>query len=144
MGGLLRWDGTANDLTALPVTSGSTPTVAPTWDAYRQWYPGIKQGRLQVTNTSGEPIEVTLQTASDSSSGCWYAPSWADAPAFPSAGVTVDAGQTSSIYTMGAYTAGSDGSVRRPRTVLGTICGGGIWSSNRSIVRLTPSWCGCV
>ena len=75
-----------------------------------RWYPGIKQGRLQVTNKSGEPVTVTLQAASDSSSGCWYAPSWADAPAFPTAGVTVPAGQTSAIYTMGAYTAGTDGS----------------------------------
>ncbi len=114
-GGLLRWDGTTDDLTALPVSAGATPPSAPiAWDGFRQWYPGIKQGRLQVTNTSGEPIEVTLQTGSDSSSGCWYAPSWADAPAFPSAGVTVAAGETSSYYTMGAYTAGSDGSCAPP------------------------------
>ena len=52
---------------------------------------------------------MTLQASPDSASGCWYAPSWADAPAFPAAGITVAAGQTSAIYTMGAYTAGSDG-----------------------------------
>ena len=109
-GGLLRWDGTSANLTALPVTAGSPNTVTADWDAFREWYPGIKQGRLQVTNTSGEPITVTLQAASDSASGCWYAPSWADAPAFPTAGVTVPARQTSAIYTMGAYTAGTDGS----------------------------------
>ena len=109
-GGLLRWDGTSANLTALPVTAGSPNTVTADWDEFRRWYPGIKQGRLQVTNTSGEPVTVTLQAASDSSSGCWYAPSWADAPAFPTAGVTVPAKQTSAIYTMGAYTAGTDGS----------------------------------
>ena len=59
---------------------------------------------------------MTLQAASDSSSGCWYAPSWADAPAFPTAGVTVAAGQTSAIYTMGAYTAGPTAVARRPTT----------------------------
>ena len=53
---------------------------------------------------------MTLHAAPDSASGCWYAPSWADAPAFPTAGVTVAAGQISAIYTMGAYTAGPDGS----------------------------------
>ena len=114
MGGLLRWDGTTSDLTALPIVAGSTPTLAPTWDAYRQWYPGIKQGRFQVNNTSGEPITVTLQAEPGSSSGCWYAPSWADAPAFPTVPVAVGAGQISSIYTMGAYTAGPDGSCAQP------------------------------
>ena len=48
--------------------------------------------------------------APDSASGCWYAPTWPDAPAFPTAGIAVPAGQTSAIYTMGAYTSGVDGS----------------------------------
>ena len=103
--------------------------MTPDWDAFRHWYPGIKQGRFQVTNTSGEPITVTLQAAPDSASGCWYAPSWADAPAFPTAGITVAAGQTSAIYTMGAYTAGADGSCAATDDT-GT-CGGAIWWSLR-------------
>ena len=100
--------------TALPIVAGSSPTVAPTFDAYRQWYPGIKEGRFQVNNTSGEPVTVTLQAAPGSSSGCWFAPSWADAPAFPTVAVPVAAGQISSIYTMGAYTAGPDGTCAQP------------------------------
>ena len=62
-----------------------------------------------MNNASAEPVQVTLQAEPDSSSGCWYAPAWADAPAFPGAGVTVPAGQSSALFTMGAYTAGSDG-----------------------------------
>ena len=106
--------------------------MAPTWAAFRQWYPGIKQGRLQVTNTSGEPVTVTLQAASDSSSGCWYAPSWADAAAFPTAGVTVAAGQTSAdYYTMGAYTAG----IRRQLRADGTGTENDMW---RGYLVVTP------
>ena len=92
-GGLLRWDGTSSALTALPVTAGSPNTLSPDWDSFRAWYPGIKQGRFTVSNTSGEPITVTLQTSPNPGFGCWYAPSWADAPAFPAAGITVAGGQ---------------------------------------------------
>ena len=81
-------------LTALPVSAGSPNTLTPDWDSFRAWYPGIKQGRFTVSNTSGEPITVALQTSPSPGSGCWYAPSWADAPAFPAAGITVAAGQT--------------------------------------------------
>ena len=108
-GGLLRWDGTSSALTALPVTAGSPNTLSPDWDSFRAWYPGIKQGRFTVSNTSGEPITVALQTSPSPGSGCWYAPSWADAPAFPAAGITVAGGQQSAMYTMGAYTAGASG-----------------------------------
>jgi len=108
-GGLLRWDGTSSALTALPVTAGSPNTLSPDWDSFRAWYPGIKQGRFTVSNTSGEPVTVALQTSSSPGLGCWYAPSWADAPAFPAAGVTVAGGQASAMYTMGAYTAGASG-----------------------------------
>ena len=108
-GGLLRWDGTSNSLTAMPVSAVSPNTVTADWDSFRAWYPGIKQGRFQVSNTSGEPITVALQASPDSASGCWYAPSWADAQAFPTTGIMLTAGQTSARYTMGAYTAGSDG-----------------------------------
>jgi hypothetical protein len=76
--------------------------------------PGIKEGRLQITNTSAEPIAVALQASASSGKGCWYAPSWADAPHFPAGsaptgGITLAAGQTSAVYTMGAYTAGPSG-----------------------------------
>ncbi len=109
VGGLLRWDGSSSSLTALPVSAGSPPTLTSDWEGFRRWYPGIKEGRLLLKNTSAEPVTVALRTGSDSSSGCWYAPDWADAPAFPASGVTIPAGQTSALYTMGAYTAGSDG-----------------------------------
>jgi hypothetical protein len=79
------------------------------WESFRQWYPGIKEGRLVVTNTSAEPVTVSLTGQPGSSSGCWYAPAWADAPAFPSNGLTLSAGQTSTAHTIGAYTSGSDG-----------------------------------
>jgi hypothetical protein len=52
-GGLLRWDGTSSGLTAQPVSAGSPNTVSPDWNSFREWYPGIKEGRFQVSNTSG-------------------------------------------------------------------------------------------
>jgi len=109
VGELLRWDGTVNGWTQQPVAAGSPNTLTANLDDFRRWFPGIKEGRLLVNNTSAEPVQVTLQAESDSSSGCWYAPAWADAPAFPAGGVTVPAGQSSGLYTIGAYTAGPDG-----------------------------------
>jgi hypothetical protein len=108
-GGLLRWDGTSSGLTAQPVSAGSPNTVSPDWNSFREWYPGIKEGRFQVSNTSGEPVTVALQASSSPGYGCWYAPSWADAPALPPGGITVAAGQSSALYTMGAFTAGAEG-----------------------------------
>jgi len=91
------------------VSAGSPNTVSPDWDSFREWYPGIKEGRFQVSNTSGEPVTVALQVSPSPGYGCWYAPGWADAPAFPPEGITVAAGQSSATYTMGAYTAGAQG-----------------------------------
>ncbi len=107
-GGSWRWDGTSSGLTAQPVAPGAG-TVTADWASFRQWYPGVKEGRLLVNNTSAEPVQVTLQAEPDSSSGCWYAPAWADASAFPGAGLTVPAGQSSALFTMGAFSAGTDG-----------------------------------
>ncbi len=108
VGGLLRWDG-GSTLAQRNVSVGSPSTQTSDWDTFREWYPGIKEGRLQVNNASAEPVTVSLQAAPDSSSGCWYAPTWADAPAFPGGGLTVPAGQSSEVVTMGAYTANVDG-----------------------------------
>jgi hypothetical protein len=108
-GGLLRWDGTSSGLTAQPVSADSPNMVSPDWDSFREWYPGIKEGRFQISNTSGEPVTVALHASANPGYGCWYAPSWADAPAFPPGGITVAAGESSAIYTMGAYTAGAQG-----------------------------------
>jgi hypothetical protein len=109
VGSAFRWDGSSPGMTALDVSAGSTPTITSSWEAFRSWYPGIKEGRFQVSNTSGEPITVGLQASPSSGQGCWYAPSWADAPAFPATGTSLAAGQTSAIFTMGAYTAGANG-----------------------------------
>ena len=111
IGGLLRWDGTSDPLTALPVSTGTNTSVTADWSSFRTWFPGIKEGRVQVSNGSDEPVTVALRAGSDSQSGCWYAPAWADpagtTPAFPPT-VTLAPHQTS-LYTMGVYTAGSDG-----------------------------------
>jgi hypothetical protein len=111
LGGLLRWDGTSDPPSAQPVTAPPNDLTTD-WDTFREWYPGIKEGRFQISNTSAEPITVALQESSSPGQGCWYAPSWADAPAFPAgldSALTVPAGQTSATYTMGAYTAGPNG-----------------------------------
>ena len=111
IGGLLRWDGTSDPLTALPVSTGTNTSVTADWSSFRTWFPGIKEGRVEVSNGSDEPVTVALKAASDSQSGCWYAPAWADpagtTPALPPT-VTLAPHQTS-LYTMGVYTAGSDG-----------------------------------
>jgi len=107
-GGLWRWDGTASALTALPLTSGSSPFL-PDWDTFRKWYPGIKEGRFRITNASWEPVTIDLHDRPQPGYGCWYAPAWFGAAAFPSQPLPVAAGQTSDIYSMGAYTAGAQG-----------------------------------
>jgi hypothetical protein len=107
-GVLLRWDGTSSALTPQPV-SPAADTLLPDRDSFRSWYPGLKEGRFNIQNNSGEPISVSLHARPQAGYGCWYAPSWADAPAFPSQPLTVAGGQTSANYTMGAYTAGSSG-----------------------------------
>ena len=65
---------------------------------------------------------MTLQTGSGSSSGCWCAPSWADATAFPTEGLTVGPGQTSPIHTISALHVGAApvGWQRSERHVCGT------------------------
>ena len=103
VGTAFRWDGSSPTMTMLPLSAGSTPTQTSSWEQFRRWFPGIKEGRLVIANSSAEPVTVTLKTDPGSSSGCWYAPAWADAPAFPTGGVTLTAGQTSTQYTMGAY-----------------------------------------
>ncbi len=87
----------------------------PCWCDFQTWFPGYKQGRFTIQNTLSEPISVQLQTSEDSEQGCWFAPAWPetfdqDASAeFPtSSAVTVAAGQTTGLYTMGAYTSGPD------------------------------------
>ena len=82
------------------------------WDSFRRWYPGIKEGRLTLSNTSAEAVTVTMRTNSDSTLGCWYAPDWQGAPAFPANGLTLPPkGQpyTPTAYSIGVYTAGRDG-----------------------------------
>ena len=120
-GAVLRYDVVNSAGTLAPLPMSGTPGQPSTqvfqtadWNSYRNWFPGIKEGRFQIHNTSDVPVTVSLATGADSPSGCWYAPSWADAPAFPSGKLTVAAGQTSAIYTMGAYTAGPDGSCSTP------------------------------
>jgi hypothetical protein len=111
-GMLMRWEGTSSPLKPLPVTidsSGSSSTVLPDYNSFRAWYPGLKEGRFRILNNSGEPISVTMHTRPQAGYGCWYAPAWADVPAFPSQPLSVAAGQTSANYPMGAYTAGSTG-----------------------------------
>jgi hypothetical protein len=111
-GQLLRWDGTSNPLKPQPLTldtNGNPNTLLPDRNSFRTWFPGLKEGRFKIQNSSGEPISVSLQARSDADYGCWYAPTWADAPAFPARGVSVRVGQTSAPYTMGAYTAGANG-----------------------------------
>ncbi len=110
VGGLLRWDGASTGLTPQKVSANANPYTTTDWEGFRGWFPGIKEGRLMLNNTSGEDLTVTIRPGDDSSSGCWYAPDWADAPAFPSTGVVVPAGQPASgPYVIGAYTSGSDG-----------------------------------
>ena len=125
-GYLLRDDGT-NALKQQVIGvdgSGKASVQAPSFDAYRTWFPGYKQGTFQIKNTLDDPIKVTLHAGPDptdpsnppvSYTGCWFAPTWNWQSQFPtrfptSTPVIVGAGQTSANFTMGALTAGADGS----------------------------------
>ena len=90
--------------------SGNSVTVTADFDSYRAWFPGYKQGRFTLQNNSPYPVTVTLPQSSSSGKGCWFAPSWADGgQQFPVSGVEIDPGGSAGPFSMGAYTAGSDG-----------------------------------
>lgn len=90
--------------------SGNSVTITADFNAYRSWFPGYKQGRFTLTNGSPYPVTVTLPQSSSSGKGCWFAPSWADGgQQFPVSGVAIDPGGSAGPFSMGAYTAGSDG-----------------------------------
>ncbi len=129
-GGLLRWDGTSNSLTAMPVSAVSPNTVTADWDSFRAWYPGIKQGRFQVSNTSrgaDQPWRCRRQTGFGV--GLLVRTELGRCPGVPDNGDhDMTAGQTSARYTMGAYTAGSDGNCAATTT---PTSGAAIWWSPR-------------
>ena len=117
-GALVRFTGTTG--AALPLQpaapSGSPPidnTLLGTIDEFRDWFPGYKMGTMSLDNQSGEDVTVSLQSRSESQYGCWYAPpsqtAGAEIPQFPGNGISVPAGQQSTLYTIGAYTAGAQG-----------------------------------
>ena len=62
LGYAFRWDGSSPSMTLLPLSAGSTPTQTSSWEEFRRWYPGIKEGRLVIANPSAEPVTVTLRT----------------------------------------------------------------------------------
>ena len=108
----------ARGLFELPVSAGSTPTVTADWDSFREWYPGIKQGRLQVRNSRGGSGQRPVATdhgdvARQAGFGVWLLvrTELGRRADVPDDGVLDGVGgSTSDIYTMGAYTAGGDGS----------------------------------
>ena len=81
-GGRVRYDQNAATLSFQTVARGNGQTL-PNRDAYRSWYPGFKEGRFQVQNTSGEPIQVDLTSSPQATKGCWFAPGWVGATPFP-------------------------------------------------------------
>lgn len=112
VGGMWRWTPGQSALVAQNVAvdaNGNSVTAVLGRDAYRSWWPGFKQGRFTVRNNSEEQITVSLRARTNPGYGCWWAGTWADAGPFPDSGLTLAAGQTSTDYVMGAYTAGTDG-----------------------------------
>ncbi len=90
--------------------SGNSVLTTASFDAYRAWYPGYKQGRFTLQNNSPYPVTVTLAQSPKSGKGCWFARGWADgATQLPGSGVEIDPGKSAGVFSMGAYTAGSDG-----------------------------------
>lgn len=95
--------------------NGNQLLALPSFGAYQSWFPGYKQGRFTIQNTLTEPISVQLQSSPDSEQGCWFAPAWPNtddedgSAEFPTSdAVMVAPGQTTGLYSMGAYTAGPD------------------------------------
>ena len=111
--GVFMTDGGSTTLTPNVVGvdgSGNPTTTTSSLDAYRAWFPGYKEGRFTLQNNSPYPVTVTLAQSSSSGKGCWFAPSWADGgQQFPADGVDIAPGQSAGVFSMGAYTAGSNG-----------------------------------
>jgi hypothetical protein len=111
-GAALRFDQAKASLSYLrlrPAAGSDTGDFLPNLDTFRSWYPGYRSGRFAITNTSADTVSVQLAAREQPGLGCWFAPGWADASAFPEQPVTIEPGATSATYSMGAATAGSDG-----------------------------------
>ena len=107
VGTMFRDTGTGS-LTPQPLAvddQGNSVNQLPDAASYRSWFPGYKQGRFRLKNSSADEVTVTLAADSAAKSGCWYTPD-GDPDALPADGIVLEPGQTSSYYTLGAYTAG--------------------------------------
>ncbi|MET0693582.1 MAG: hypothetical protein ABWY56_06605, partial [Propionibacteriaceae bacterium] len=115
IGQLMSWTVGTEALAAQPVTvdtAGNSSNLLPDRTSFLNWFPGYKQGRFQLKNNSSEPVTVQLKALPEAAYGCWWAGTWADgAGPFPTtgSGVTLDPGDTSDPYVMGAYTGGAKG-----------------------------------
>ena len=109
IGNSWRWDESGLTFAQQQVgadAAGNPTTTLPDRDSYSDWFPGYKQGRFTITNSSQEEVTVSLETRPDPGYGCWWAGTWADAGPFPSDGLTLEAGQTTATdYVLGGYTA---------------------------------------
>ena len=104
---VLRYDQTTT-LKPLPVApnNGTKTDVG----GIRAWFPGYKTGSVQFVNQStSDDFELDFATRGNAAYGCWLAQDFADRAALPTTEVDVDAGETSAVYALAAYTAGGDG-----------------------------------
>jgi hypothetical protein len=104
---VLRYSG-ATTLTPLPVApGGGTKTDV---GGIRAWFPGYKTGSVQFVNqSSSDDVELDFATRRNASYGCWFAQDFDNRAAFPTTPVDVEAGQSSAVYALAAFTAEQDG-----------------------------------
>jgi hypothetical protein len=107
-GQVLRWDGRSTTLEALPVApNGGTKTDV---GGIRAWFAGYKTGSVQFVNQStSDDFELDFATRPNAAFGCWFAQDFEDRAALPNTAVDVEAGQSSAVYALAAFTTGSDG-----------------------------------
>jgi hypothetical protein len=104
---VLRYTGATTLAPQAVAPAGGTKTDV---GGIRAWFPGYKTGSVQFVNqSSSDTFELDFATRPNAEYGCWFAQDFAGRAALPTTTVTVDAGDSSDLYALAAYTAGQDG-----------------------------------
>jgi hypothetical protein len=104
---VLRYSGATSLAPQAVAPGGGTKTDV---GGIRAWFPGYKTGSVHFVNQSTtNDFEIDFATRPNAEYGCWFAQDFADRAAVPATAVDVEAGESSDVYALAAYTAGGDG-----------------------------------